>query len=92
VEPIKIRVYSKKDCHLCGEAKAILSAYARRYPISIEEIDIEQDADAWEAYQYEIPVIFFEGRKLFKYHVDPKRLERAIVSHMEAAAAQQQAS
>ena len=92
MQPIKVRIYSKKNCHLCGEAKAILSAYAKRYPISIEEIDIEQDAAAFDEYQYEIPVVFFEGRKLFKYHVDPKKLERAILNHLETVSGAKQAS
>jgi glutaredoxin len=71
---LKLTIYSKKDCHLCDEAKSIL----RKYPVELEEIDIEGDAQLLEKYREEIPVIFLDGRKLFKYRVDEKILRRAL--------------
>ena len=79
---LRIRIYSKKDCHLCDEAKTILVNFASRYPITVEEIDIGQDAASFEKYRNEIPVIFLENRKLFKYRIDAKKLDRAIRKHL----------
>ena len=59
---------------MCEEAKSIL----RKYPVELEEIDIEGDAQLLEKYREEIPVIFLDGRKLFKYRVDEKILRRAL--------------
>jgi glutaredoxin len=74
---LKLTIYSKKDCHLCEEAKAILSRYASA-SVSLEEIDIETNPELYEKYRYEIPVIFLDDRKLFKYRVDEKKLRRAL--------------
>ncbi len=53
---------------------------AARYPFEIEEVDIESDPDLYEKYKYEIPVVFLEGQKLFKFRVDEKQLIRALRS------------
>jgi glutaredoxin len=71
---LKLTIYSKKDCHLCEEAKAILS----KYPVELEEIDIEDNAELYEKYRYEIPVIFLDDRKIFKYKVDERKLQRLL--------------
>jgi len=73
---LKLTIYSKKDCHLCEEAKSVLA----KYPVEIEEIDIETDPQLFEKYRYEIPVIFLDDRKLFKYRVDEKKLQQLIRS------------
>lgn len=74
---MKLTIYSKKDCHLCDEAKAILARYDS---IELEEIDIETDHELYEKYRYEIPVIFFVDQKLFKYRVDEEKLRRVLAS------------
>lgn len=75
---IQVTIYSKTDCHLCDEAKAVLHDFAVRYPLQIEEIDIESDKEVYEKFKHEIPVILVEGRKLFKYRIDKTKLHRAI--------------
>lgn len=77
---MKITIYSKKDCHLCEEAKALLVRFANQYPIEIEELNIEEDEGLFEKYRDEIPVIFLNGRKLFKYRIDEKKLRKVIQS------------
>jgi len=81
---VKIEIYSKKDCHLCDEAKAKLREFAERFPIHVDEIDIEQDPVVFEKHRYEIPVVYLEGRKLFKYRIDDAKLERAIRAAMKS--------
>lgn len=81
---MKIEIYSKKGCHLCDEAKEKLREFAGRYPLEIFEIDIEKDSEIFAKYQYEIPVVFLEGRKLFKFRIDDRKLEKAIRSAMKA--------
>ena len=77
---MKITIYSKKDCHLCEEAKQVLKRFVDEYSLEIEEIDINTDKDLFEKYQFEIPVIFLNDRKLFKYRIDEQKLRKAIQS------------
>jgi thiol-disulfide isomerase/thioredoxin len=73
-----ITFYSKPDCELCQEAKATLLALQRELVFEFEEIDITTDAALHEAFGVEIPVGYLDGRKLFKYRVDPALLRRQL--------------
>ncbi len=79
---IQVTIYSKKDCHLCDEAKAVLRDFAVEYPLQIEEIDIESEKEVFEKFKHEIPVIFVMGRKSFKYRIDKKKLDRILKDAM----------
>ena len=63
---------------MCDAAKKLLHQFAERYPLTIEEVDIDEDPVAFQEYRYEIPVVFLDDRKLFKYRIDAKKLERAL--------------
>jgi glutaredoxin len=80
-----LRIYSKPDCHLCEEAKAILLPVAREFHISVEEINIENDLQLYEQYRYEIPVVYLGDVKLFKFRVDETQLRRAIRARLASA-------
>ncbi|SFA56262.1 Glutaredoxin [Anoxybacillus pushchinoensis] len=54
---MKIVVYSKENCCLCDEAKAIL----RELQVEWEEVDIYKNEQWLERYQLMIPVIEIDG-------------------------------
>jgi hypothetical protein len=47
-------------------------------PFLLEEVDISRDTRLLDEYGQEIPVIFIEGRKAFKFRVDPIALKRKL--------------
>ena len=73
-----ITLYTKSDCELCHEAKATLLALRRELAFELEEIDITADASLYDAFREQIPVAYLDGRKLFKYRVDPVLLRRQL--------------
>lgn len=75
---MKIRIYSKPDCHLCDEAKETIQRVTKRLPIEIEVINIEKDAELLNQYRYDIPVIFLDDRKIFKHRVDEEKLKKIL--------------
>jgi glutaredoxin len=75
---IRVDVYSRPACHLCDEAKAVIERVQNRLPIDINVINVETDPALESAYGAEIPVIFINGAKAFKYRVDETELERKI--------------
>jgi len=81
---LRLQIYSRKECHLCDEAKADVYKVIAGFPVTVEEIDIDSDPDALRAYQYEIPVIVLDGRKLFKYRVDKRKLRKAIQQRIKS--------
>jgi glutaredoxin len=73
-----ITLYTKSDCELCCQAKATLLALRRELAFELEEIDISTDASLDEAFREAIPVGYLDGRKIFKYRVDPTLLRRQL--------------
>jgi uncharacterized membrane protein len=54
---LTITLYTRKDCHLCEQAKADLESLQSQYPHRLVEIDIDQDPTLQKAYLAEIPVV-----------------------------------
>ena len=75
---MKIRIYSKPDCHLCDEAKEVIQRVTKRLHIEIEVIDIQKDPELYDQYRYDIPVIFLDDRKIFKHRVDEEKLKKLL--------------
>jgi hypothetical protein len=70
--------YTKSDCELCHEAKATLLSLQCELGFVLDEIDITTDPALYDAFRVEIPVGYLDGRKLFKYRVDPTLLRRQL--------------
>jgi glutaredoxin len=70
-----VEIYSKPDCPLCDEAKAVVCAARARFSFELVERNIEDDAELFARFRYDIPVVFVNGRKAFKHHVDPRALD-----------------
>jgi glutaredoxin len=75
---IQIDIYSRPGCHLCDEAKDIIDRVRKRHAFAIRVINIEEDPALESAYGTEIPVVFINGSKAFKYHVDERELEKKV--------------
>jgi len=67
---------------LCDMAKDVLRRFAKRYPLSIVEINIEDDTQLFDQFNEEIPVVFVENQKLFKYRIDEDKLARTIEARL----------
>ena len=71
-----IELFSRPGCHLCDEAKKVLAAAAVRHAFEFIERNVEEKAE-WESqFGQEIPVVFIDGRKVFKYRVPSRALDR----------------
>ena len=75
---VEVRVYSAAGCHLCDVAKELLERERDRYGFELVEIDITGDHELEAAYREQIPVVFVDGRKAFKYTVDLAELHRRL--------------
>lgn len=76
----EIIVYSKPDCCLCDQVKEQLKKLQQVHEFEWREINILGDPADFKKFQYEIPVVFIDGRKAFKYHLDEKRFVRLLKS------------
>ncbi|HEV2132677.1 MAG TPA: glutaredoxin family protein [Terracidiphilus sp.] len=74
----EVVVYSRKDCHLCEVVKETLAQLQPQAAFHWREVDIDADPELRQKYNDEIPVVFINGRKAFKYHMDAQQFLRAL--------------
>lgn len=74
----KLTLYSRQECCLCDEMKAIIREVALTIPLDLEVIDVDGSAELREEFGHEVPVLFVDGRKAFKYHVTKNDLEKQL--------------
>jgi len=71
-------LYSKPGCCLCDEVKEQLRKLQRSHPFNWHEINILEDPEVLEKFKDEIPVVFVNGRKAFKYRLDEKKFLKRL--------------
>ena len=74
----RLVLYSRADCCLCEEMKGAIRQVAAKIPLHFEEIDVDSSARLKEQFGDEVPVLFIDGRKAFKYRVTGRELERRL--------------
>jgi glutaredoxin len=74
----QVVLYTRQGCHLCDEMKANLVRLARRASFRLQEIDIDADPELVRQFNDEVPVIFVQGRKAFKYHMKEEEFLRLL--------------
>ncbi|HYJ16889.1 MAG TPA: glutaredoxin family protein [Candidatus Limnocylindria bacterium] len=74
----KLTLYSRKDCCLCDAMKAVIDKVAANLPLEIDEIDIDGSSETREKFADQVPLLFIDGRKAFKYRVTAKQLAKKL--------------
>jgi len=63
-------VYPRKDCHLCEVVKQTLTNAQSKADFQWSQVDIDSDPELQRKYSDEVPVVFIDGRKAFKYRMN----------------------
>ena len=58
--------------------KDAIRQVAAKIPLELEEIDVDRSAQLKEEFGDQVPVLFIDGRKAFKYRVTAKELEKRV--------------
>ena len=73
-----VRLYSRRRCGLCDEARDVIEAERQASCFDFEELFIDGSDDLERAYGVRVPVVEVDGREEFEYQVDPVRLRRLV--------------
>jgi glutaredoxin len=73
-------VYSRKGCHLCEIVKESLVKLHKRGGFNWRDVDVDSDPDLRRQYNDQVPVVFINGRKAFKYRMDEQEFLRKLAS------------
>ena len=78
--PRDVTIYSRPGCHLCEEAKTQLAPLLREFGAHLTEINIDEDSELRARYDYDVPVIFLDARKVSKHRVDLPQFRRQLLN------------
>ncbi|MCX7782789.1 MAG: glutaredoxin family protein [Meiothermus sp.] len=67
---------SRKGCHLCEEAEAMLAAQGIAHIVQ----DVDADENLKKTYTFRVPVLLKEGKVLLEGKFTPERLSRKVSS------------
>ena len=74
----EVIVYSRKGCHLCEIVKESLVKLQRQGGYIWREVDVDSDEQLRRQFTDEVPVVFINGRKAFKYRMDEREFLRKL--------------
>ena len=80
MEHREVIVYSRKGCHLCEIVKESLVKLHKRGGFNWRDVDVDSDPDLRRQYNDQVPVVFINGRKAFKYRMDEQEFMRKLAS------------
>jgi glutaredoxin len=73
-------LYYRKGCHLCEIVKESLIKLSRNAEFGWQEIDVDSSPDLRRQFTDEVPVVFINGRKAFKYRMDEKEFLKKLAA------------
>jgi len=76
----RITLLARPGCHLCDDARAVISRVAAELGVSWEERDITARPDDLAEYWEKIPVTFVDGVQVDFWRIDEARLRQALTS------------
>jgi glutaredoxin len=76
----EVVLYSRKGCHLCELMKETLGKLQRRGGFTWSEVDVDSDDQLRHQFSDEVPVVFIDGRKAFKYRMDEHEFLRKLAN------------
>ena len=84
--PVRLTLIGKPGCHLCDDARAVvtdvmgaLAAEPAAPALAFDERSILDDPDLFEKYVEDIPVLMIDGKVHTYWRVDPVRLKSALL-------------
>jgi glutaredoxin len=77
---VQVVLYSRPGCHLCEEMKEVMNSSGGGELYTLEEVDIETDAELFARYQFEIPVLFINGVEAFRHRLRPDEFKAYVTA------------
>jgi glutaredoxin len=74
----QVVLYTRRGCHLCEIVKESLHKLERRGGFTWQEVDVDTDDQLRRQFTDEVPVVFIDGRKAFKYRMDERDFLRRL--------------
>ena len=84
-EPHRVVMYTRRGCHLCDDAWALLEQAARSYSLTLSKLDVDTDAALAARHGLEVPVVEIDGKVRFRGRVNRVLLARLLRAEATAS-------
>ena len=74
----RVTLYTKPGCHLCESVEQVVARVAARRQIDVETRNIESDPADFQRFQFDIPVVFVDGREVARHRLTVREFEAAL--------------
>ena len=75
---IELVLYTRHECELCREMEESVGEVLPHFAARLERVEIDGDARLEARFRLEVPVLFVNGRKAFKYRCTPRDLRKRL--------------
>jgi glutaredoxin len=79
-----LTVYTKRDCHLCDEALALLSRLEPELGFVVDEVDIGTDEELFRRYRNDVPVLALDGEVLLSAPLAERDVRRVLARSLSS--------
>ena len=76
---IELILYTRNDCELCREMEEVIAGELPKFEARVQRIEIDGNPDLESKFGIEVPVLFVNDRKAFKYRCTPKELRKRLL-------------
>ena len=74
----RLTLLTRAGCHLCAEARGVLSRVATELGTPWHEVDVDGDRELRAEYGDRVPVVLLDGAEHGYWRVEEHRLRRAL--------------
>ena len=75
---MELVLYTRHDCELCREMEAVIGEVIPRFQADLKRVEIDGDPTLEAQFGIEVPVLFVNGRKAFKYRCTSRELRKRL--------------
>jgi hypothetical protein len=76
---LEIVLYTRNECCLCHEMEEIVAAALPGFEARFERIAIDGKSELEARHGTEVPVLYVNQRKAFKYRCTPRQLRKRLL-------------
>jgi len=76
----RVVLYTKTNCSLCDKMREQMALANCDDLYTLEEVDIEKEAELFARYRYEIPVLCIDGVEAFRYRIKADEFRAYLAS------------
>ena len=87
-EKVRVVLYTKPGCGLCEEMKKEMNDAGVESLYTLEEVNIEGDAELFARYRYEIPVLCINEVEAFRHRLNAEEFRAYVTSRFRPYNAQ----